>query len=87
MDHDARHLALLDLDRTGGCFAARVLDRWQVAGGELGTIGERTAAVVAPALEAGDVQVLDVRWSAEWSPAHHAGVLDPPTGYLLDQVA
>ena len=78
----ARRLRLIGLDRVTGSWTAAVLDAWTASGRALATIRRTDAAGLQARLARGDVQVLDVRTTAEHAAGHIAGSLNIPLGHL-----
>jgi hydroxyacylglutathione hydrolase len=81
-----RDLAMIGLDRVAGVFGTDALQTWVVAGHELATVAQVTAAEVAPMLARGDATVIDVRGHAEWQAGHLPGVPNIPVGYLAERL-
>ncbi|HEX7088412.1 MAG TPA: MBL fold metallo-hydrolase [Vicinamibacterales bacterium] len=73
-----RELALIGLDRIAGWFGGDVL-----AGRELRTIEQVDARTAAARVEAGEVDVVDVRSRAEYDAGHMRGARHIPLGQLL----
>jgi hydroxyacylglutathione hydrolase len=86
VDEVVRELALIGLDRRAGYFGGEVLKAWVAGGRELATISQMTPRELAPKLETGEVDVLDVRGRAEWEAGHLPGVPNLPLGYLTDRL-
>ncbi len=80
-----RQLALIGLDRVAGVFPA---DAVTAAGTEtLATIPQMSPSALARHLVANDVQLIDVRGSAEWREGHIGSAQHVPLGYLTARLA
>jgi hydroxyacylglutathione hydrolase len=79
-------LAMIGLDRVAGYLPIDALGAWDRAGRALESTGEIDAGTLARRLEAGEVNVLDVRGQAEWDSARIPGVPNIPLGYLEERL-
>lgn len=82
----ARELAMIGLDRVVACFPPHLVDTWTRAGREAGRVPRIDAASVAAQLEAGALEVIDVRSAAEWNAGHIDGARNIPLGFLPDRL-
>jgi hydroxyacylglutathione hydrolase len=82
----SRDLAFIGLDRVAGCFPLQAVQAWRDAGGDLGTLPQTTAVVLARRMRRGEVSVVDVRGRAEWEAGHLPGVPNVPVGLLPDHL-
>lgn len=86
LEEAVKDLAMIGLDSIGGYFGVEVLEAWKARQGELQVIPQYTTSELALALEAEEVEVLDVRGAPEWEAGHIPGVKHIPVGYLPDRM-
>lgn len=92
-DSDAEHaelvrqLALIGLDRVAGIFGADAVTAAAGPGQPLDVIPQIDPGALARHLAARDVQLIDVRGSAEWREGHIASAMHVPLGYLASRLA
>jgi hydroxyacylglutathione hydrolase len=82
-----RLLSLIGLDRVAGVAAAAVVSRAASHGATVGAVPQITADALAVRLAAKEVQLVDVRGTAEWRDGHIDGALHIPLGYLAARLA
>ncbi len=80
-------LALIGLDDVVGSWAPDIIPAWASGGRTLLTVPHSTPAVIAGALVAQRVRVLDVRTLAEHAAGHIVGSLNIPLGQLPARLA
>jgi hydroxyacylglutathione hydrolase len=78
----AHALALIGLDRVAGYVDAGIFERR-----ELSRVQQAGAHDVALMLEQGAVDVIDVRWRAEYDASHLPGVVNIPVALLRERIA
>ena len=76
-------LAMIGLDHVTGWMDQQALRAWTDAGESLSSIAQITAHDLQHALDAGTVQVLDVRAADEFTHEHIVGAANVPVGHLL----
>jgi hydroxyacylglutathione hydrolase len=81
-----RDLAMVGLDRVAMAFDGDALRAWRAHGGAVGSVRTISLADLKPQFDAGAVQVIDVRGSAEWDAGHLPDVPNIPLGYLTDRL-
>jgi hydroxyacylglutathione hydrolase len=86
VDEAVRDLALIGLDRVAGYLPAKAVAAWAAGGRELEKVDAITAPELARRIEAGEVNVLDVRGQVEWETGHIAGARHIPLGYLPNRL-
>lgn len=82
----ARDLAMIGLDGVAGWFGSDAVAAWAGAGRPMERIPQITAAELRARMEAGDVEVIDVRGRAEWDAGHLPSAPNVPLGYLPDRL-
>ena len=82
MDHLARGLAGIGLDRVAGYWNAEVIDEWRSSGRRLQTSRAISLEELVDAVAADRVTAVDVRSPAEWAAGHLAGARNFPLGDL-----
>ena len=87
VDTLVRDLAMIGLDRIGGCFDPAIVDAWTSAGKRAGTVPQITVADLRESLAHQAVTLLDVRNQNEWQGGHIDGARHIPLGYLADRLA
>ena len=85
LDEALRDLRMIGLDRVRGYAPADVLNAWESHGLATARIAQIDAAGLARRLEAGVVQVIDVRSTSEWQTGHIPGAQHIPLGDLPAQ--
>ena len=85
VDEAVRDLAFIGLDRIAGTFTPSAVETW-ASSQPLDTIPTITAAELRARMEAGSVDVLDVRGLNEWQEGHLPGVPNIPVGFLAERL-
>ncbi|MEO6055297.1 MAG: rhodanese-like domain-containing protein [Gemmatimonadales bacterium] len=80
-------LAMIGLDRVAGTFGPEALEAWRTAGRPLATTAQMTTDELAAAVNAGQVNVLDVRSRSEWEHGHMPQATNVPLGDLEERLA
>ena len=83
IDEASRDLAMIGLDCVVGYLGTDAIDAWH---DELESTKEVTVTELASRVEAGDVQVIDVRSATEYDAGHVPGVKHIPLGSLPDHL-
>ena len=83
----AGELAKIGLDRVAGWFAVDVLGALAVNGTALERVAQTTSSAIAAQVTQGEVTVVDVRNSSEWSHGHLPRALHIPLGQLSQRLA
>ena len=89
IDEAVRDLAFIGLDRVAGYLTSKAVAAWAAGGRELEKVDAISPSELARRIEAGEVNVLDVRGQVEWESGHIAGARHIPLGYLpnrLDEI-
>jgi hydroxyacylglutathione hydrolase len=86
VDAAVRDLAMIGLDHAEGWFSAFAVESWAAEHGPLQAVQSIGARELGARMEAGTVEVLDVRGAAEWEAGHLPGVRNLPLGYLRDRL-
>jgi hydroxyacylglutathione hydrolase len=86
LDRAVKDLAMIGLDRVGGCFGPDALDWWARSQGRLETTPQISAAELAAKLGQGAFTVVDVRGASEWKTGHMAGARHIPLGSLPERL-
>jgi hydroxyacylglutathione hydrolase len=82
VDEAAHDLFGIGLDRLAGWFGADAVQAWSSAGRALERIPYVSPSRLAERLQAGEVDVVDVRSTEEWASAHIRGAKHIPLGHL-----
>ncbi|HVH40251.1 MAG TPA: MBL fold metallo-hydrolase [Gemmatimonadaceae bacterium] len=80
-----RELAMIGLDRVTTWYDPTVIEEWRKSGARLGTIKKTDVGELAT--RDGDVTILDVRNTPEWSAGHVPGAIHIPVGQLSERLA
>lgn len=86
LDEAALDLAMIGLDRLAGFVPAGALEAWSATGHPLEITPRMTHHELSAAMQAGRVNVLDVRATSEWESGHLPGVTNIPLGYLEERL-
>ena len=86
VDEATRDLAMIGLDRVAGYCSADAIDTWPAAHGDLASTQQVSVSDLAARMNAGDVQVIDVRAATEYDAGHLHGVTHIPLGSLPDEL-
>jgi hydroxyacylglutathione hydrolase len=81
-----RDLAMIGLDRVAGWFGTDAVATWTGAGGTMQSVPQITAEELRARMDAGEVEVIDVRGRAEWDAGHLPNVPNIPLGSLPDRL-
>jgi hydroxyacylglutathione hydrolase len=87
LDEAVLDLAMIGLDRIGGYLQRQALESWNASGHSLASTPQMTVEELAPAMQSGRVQVLDVRGVSEWETGHMPGAMNVPLGHLEERLA
>jgi hydroxyacylglutathione hydrolase len=83
LQNAVRDLAFIGIDHVTGWIDQHALRAWTDAGESLASIKQMTAHEAQRAVQAGELQVLDVRANDEWKEEHIVGAINIPVGHLL----
>jgi hydroxyacylglutathione hydrolase len=86
MDAAMLDLAMIGLDSVSGYFLSPALEAWSATGRVLATTQQMTPQELAGALQAGRVNVIDVRGASEWESGHVPAVPNIPLGSLEEHL-
>jgi hydroxyacylglutathione hydrolase len=87
IDDAVRDLAMIGLDSVTAYATSDVVAAWATPTAHLETITQITAPELAPRLQRGEVDVIDVRGQSEWEAGHLPGARHIPVGYLTEHLA
>jgi hydroxyacylglutathione hydrolase len=86
LDRAVKDLAMIGLDRVGGCFGPETMESWAKSQGKLQTTSQISAAELAARVHQGDLTIIDVRGLSEWKAGHMAGARHIPLGTLPERL-
>lgn len=81
-----RALSMIGLDALTGIFPIGVIDEVAAHGRALESVPQMRVEQLAQAMQAGAVNVVDVRNASEWEVGHLPGVPNIPLGYLTERL-
>jgi hydroxyacylglutathione hydrolase len=81
-----RDLSLIGLDRVSGYFTSDAVALWAATEGALSTLSDVTPEEVEHRLDAGEIELVDVRNSSEWQAGHIGGSRNVPLGRLAERL-
>ena len=82
-----RDLAMIGLDTVAGAFDTCVINDWSASGRTIESVPHVEPEEAARMLDAGEVNVIDVRGKTEWEAGHIDDSPNIPIGYLTDRLA
>ena len=86
-DDAVRALRMIGLERVSGWFGTSAVEAWRSAGHAIGVTQQLSPADLDKLMQAGAVEVVDVRDPSEWSASHLPRVANLPLGQLPDRLA